>query len=379
MARQPDSPPASPSPHSDAPRRILVLLPRQLGDILLGLPLARAIKERWPGARVSWYAHPMGRLLLEDHPWVDELLTYPVEKKARGPLARPLAALRLARREIAFALSLRGKDFDVVVDAMANPRTALTSFLTGAPLRVSFRTRFPRDFAFHVLVPRARLASGYVGRARLSLLGPLGFPPPEEMPCGSSLPLRPEERARVEGWLIDEGLAERAADGAVSKPVPFVVVAPAHRHAVRKWPGEKFVALSRALHAELGLRVVWLWGPGEEAEVRGLHVALGAASHFPPLLTLRETAFLAGLSRGFVGNSNGLSHVCVAGGARSVQLHGPTSPENWTLPDPARHRGVQRNTGCVRCERNTCSLARRECLDDLAVDDVLAACRAVLA
>jgi len=345
--------------------------------VLLGTPIAHALRLRFPRAHISWYAHPMAKLILTGHPWVDELLVYPVAKKAKpgevqGLRASVRAFLDLMRAELAFALALRRARFDVVVDAMCNPRTALNARLTGAPLRISFRARFPRTLAFNELVPQSLLAEGYVAAARLHLLAPLGIDA-QSASCETLLVATAEEEWNVKNWMNDQGVREGC----------YLVVAAAHRHSVRKWEGAKFVALAERLFSRRGLATVWLWGPGEDAEMRALHNDLIArcgacSSHLPPLLTLRETAFLAGRSACFVGNSNGLSHVSVAGGARSVQLHGPTTPENWTHPDTSRHRGVQRGVGCVRCEKNTCALARRECLDDLSVEDVERALEEVL-
>jgi heptosyltransferase-3 len=364
--------PGSENAGQPAPREVLILLPRQLGDIVLGLPLAHALKARFPGVRISWYAHPMGRLVLEGHPWVDELLCYPVPPKPHANGERPgwwkraRVAIAHARAEFEFALSLRARRFDTVIDAMSNPRTALLARLTGAAVRVSFYSRFPRTLAFTHLLPRARLAQGYVAKARLSLLSPWGL---DAFPdCAAKLPCTEGERSRVDDVLRTHGLNARG----------FLVCAPAHRHAVRKWPGSSYVAFARSAWERHGLRTVWLWGPGEDVEVGELQRALVEAAGplagvLPPLLSLRETAHLASFAIAFVGNSNGLSHVAVAGGTRSVQIHGPTDPTNWTFPDPGRHAGVQRAEGCVRCERNTCALARRECLDDLEVGAVFAA------
>lgn len=314
----------------------------------------------------------MGRLLLENHPWVDELICYPTTRKLlpaerRSVFQRVCDTWALWKAEVAFVLALRARRFDVAVDAMSNPRTALTAWASGAAFRVSFRSRFPRTLAFHHLVPRERLTRGYVAKARLSLLEPWGL---DSFPALESLlPLRPEEKERVDAFLAKERLLKGR----------FVVCAPAHRHAVRKWPAAKYAQLAQEIFSRHGLRTVWLWGPGEEAEMRALEQLVHSSEKFqgasvvPPLLSLRETADLAGRSCCFVGNSNGLSHVAVAGGARSVQIHGPTHAANWTFPDATRHVGVQRNTGCVQCEKNVCALARRECLDDLDVSVVLAA------
>lgn len=62
------------------PGRILIILPRQLGDILLGSSLSFALRQSFPSAHISWLSHPMGRQLLTGHPALNEVRYHPVWK-----------------------------------------------------------------------------------------------------------------------------------------------------------------------------------------------------------------------------------------------------------------------------------------------------------
>jgi ADP-heptose:LPS heptosyltransferase len=341
------------------PHKILVLMPRQLGDVLLTLPIAEALKRRWPEVQIHWYAHPMGKLVLENQPAVDFPRYYPVAKSKDW-----LGFLRNLIQEVRFVWGLRQEKFDIAVDVMNNPRTALTAFLTSATMRVSFSTRFLRNLAFHKLASRSDLSKGYVAQSRLKILETLGFELTEEWPCGSRLiPFAPE-KVRVDGFLQERNVAK------------FIVVAAQHRHPVRKWPLEKYLELCERFWCEESYAVIWLWGPGEEKEIEDFQTLFVAkvrdskASHIPPLLNLRETAYLCSRAQVFVGNSNGLSHVAVAGDVPTLQIHGPTTAANWTHPDSHKHRGIQRKEGCTQCNKNQCALPRRECLEELSVESV---------
>jgi ADP-heptose:LPS heptosyltransferase len=305
--------------------------------------MAAALKDHYgPEVEVHWYAHGMGKLVLSQHPWVDRVHYYPSS----------------IWKSLLFLFGLRKLKFDVVIDAMANPRTALASRFTGAKTRISFATRWNRNWAYTHLVPQQKLVGGYVGKKRLNLLELLGIEAKSE-----GIPkLFPnvKETERAENWLRENGLWGKK----------WVAFSATHRHAVRKWPGQHFVELAKRLILENELQVVWLWGPGEREEVAALSKQLSEKSFVVPLFSLKETAALCSHAQFFVGNSNGLSHVAAAGGCKTVVLHGPTSPISWTPEDHLRHQGVQRNTGCIGCQSNKCALPRRECLEDLSVEEV---------
>src|SRR5689334_6867479 len=106
--------------------RILVIQLRQLGDILLTTPVLRAIKKERPKANLTFLSHAMGRLILEQSPFLDEHFYYSDQSTKR--------------EEWKLAKTLRERRFDLVFDFMNNPRSAFYSFLSRGTLRYAFRS-----------------------------------------------------------------------------------------------------------------------------------------------------------------------------------------------------------------------------------------------
>jgi len=71
-----------------APRRILIIMLRRIGDVLLTAPAARALRKAFPGARIDFLAEPPAHELLEGNPDITEVLVYGQGNAARvGRLA----------------------------------------------------------------------------------------------------------------------------------------------------------------------------------------------------------------------------------------------------------------------------------------------------
>jgi ADP-heptose:LPS heptosyltransferase len=150
----------------------------------------------------------------------------------------------------------------------------------------------------------------------------------------------------------------------------YMLVLPGSGSAAKNWPAENFVALATALDprmrslvvlgpAEAALKPVFLAGPREVDRTAHPQIRekVERGSHGPAVvgnLDLAEVAALARLSRCFVGNDSGISHLAAAAGARGLAIFGPT--------DPARWRPLGRTT-----------VIRREPLSALTVEEVAAA------
>lgn len=92
------------------PHRILVLRLSSLGDVVLTAPVYRNLKAHWPDARISVLVKPAFCPVLENNPYVDEVI--------------PFRSLRQAIREI------RRRNFTHLLDLHATLRTFLIRNLT---------------------------------------------------------------------------------------------------------------------------------------------------------------------------------------------------------------------------------------------------------
>ena len=364
-------------------KRILIILPRQLGDILLGSSIAYALREKYPHAQISWLAHPMGKQLLEGHPALNKVHYHPLWKSKKwqeffkNPFNILFAYLKYLWGELRFLALLRQEKYDLVVDSICTPRTALQARVSGAADRLGLRTRWNRNWAYTWLCNTDSWSQKYAAQARLDLLEPV---------IGKAACENPPKHW-LDSWIPQKDMHLQRIDALTQEldleNSPFVIFSPTHRRELRRWPGASYVQLALRIIEQHNWKVIWIWGPDEFELADELHRCLQkellarglptSASLLPPLLKLSEVAVLAGRSRLWVGNSNGLSHVAVAGGARTVQIHGPTTSTPWTHPNSAKHEAVQRVQGCVKCESNTCRQGTHECMKLLTTDDVFAA------
>jgi len=362
-------------------KKILIILPRQLGDIIVSTPLASVLKSAYPEADIDWWAHPMGRSVLEGNPYLNRIFYYPLwdKKKQQANSSHIfryfLNWLFYVWQTFLFPFIIRAQKYDLVIDSINYPRSSLQTLLTGAKKRISFQTGSIRDKVYTDLVPRSDLDKGYLGHTRLKILEPLGIRIPQEelVNIKTCLPVSEADKKVPQAWLAEH-----------VKGIPFVVMSPTHRHPNRRWPLEKYVDLAKKLITKYNFCIVWLKAPGEEFYIEDIHTRLCSAleglklplatscySVTPPSsFSLKQSAYVSSQAVCWVGNSNGMSHASVAAGAKTIEIHGPSHPLTWAHPDRTLHRFMWRTEGCVGCSQNTCQLPRRECLEDLDVERV---------
>jgi ADP-heptose:LPS heptosyltransferase len=316
-----------------------------------------------------------GKPLLETNPFLKEILVLPKKKsyKKYNLFNFIRKELNYILNEIIFVLKIKNKKYDVVIDGLNTPRTALLSFLSRAKIRISFSTRNIRNAAFTNIIPRTLLDKGYIAKNKLLLLQPLGIVHSKDLNslCSPKIFPQPEEVIKVSSLIQNLNLQK------------FIVLSPTSKRTLRQWEIEKFVSLGEKIIKNLKMNVVWIWGPGEEEFIQKHHSLILErisqkeelnTSILMPLISLREASVLFSKSQCFVGVSNGLSHIACASGGKTLQIHGPTNAVSWTHPDTALHRSVQNNLVCVSCEKHTCRLAKsfrnHECMTSISAETV---------
>ena len=363
--------------------KYLIIQPRQLGDVLLATTFLEAIKSGDSQAQIDWIAHPMAKPILLKQPLLRNSYFYPTKKGFLHFFSEFISWLKLYLR-------LRKNQYDVVLDLMNNPRTAIISFLTGSKKRISFKVNSVRDILFTNLEPRQTLDEGYLAHTKLHLLKhiPLPFPTRDLYPY---YPTEQKEEKKIKDYLLKNALTPTSNSVHFSlenihhqirtseNEKPFLCIHPYHRHEVRRWPQRYFIDLAKKLIRDKHVAIIWLWGPAPEekdyvlfcAETLGKELKMTESSSnlFSPLLSLGETVALCSKSLGWIGNSSGLSHIATASKTKTLEFHGPTVAKNWCHPNTDRHLALQRDTGCIQCGKNTCRLTRRECLEDISVSE----------
>jgi predicted lipopolysaccharide heptosyltransferase III len=336
-------------------RNILVVKLRYVGDVLLATPVLRALKDRFPDARITMAVNNGTEDVLRWNPNLDEVLVL----RRGGP-----------REELRFLLDLRRRRFDLVIDLTDGDRSAFLSRWTGAATRIGFNREQRWRGAFYTTVVAPAPGLHRIER-NLETLRPLGIEPKTATP---GLWLSAEDERRAAGLLKEFGATD--ARGTITRPL--IMLHPGARYWFKSWPIERFAALADRLVDTYGGRVLIGGSDLDEAAAAGI---AGAARSKPINLAGRAglLTFAAVVKQCavFIGNDNGAMHIAAAIGTPVVGLFGPSNPREWG-PRGDRVAVVYKGLDCRACFHPTCERGEGNCMRQIGVEEVFAASSGLL-
>ncbi|MCX5801170.1 MAG: glycosyltransferase family 9 protein [Candidatus Eisenbacteria bacterium] len=333
------------------PRSILVLRPGAMGDVLLTTPALRALRRGFPDATLSVLVTRAGEAILRGNPNVDEIIVLD-----KSSLRSQAGVIPLVRR----------KRFDLIVDFLCNPRTAIIALLSGAPQRLGYDVRM-RKIAYNHRKARDEYREGkkvvkYAAQVNLDMLRCVGI---ESVDTGLDLEVSEAARSKMDEFLRLHSIEKNK----------LVCVCPAGTWPAKTWEVEKFAGLGDRIVSELGREVVILWGPGEKALAEKMARAMKAEAVIACETGVDEVSAIIRNSALFVSNDSGLKHIAVGLGTPTVTIFGPTNPRTWNPDEPA-HGVVYAAVDCLFCDKNVCDDMR--CMKELSVGAVFSTVKEVL-
>lgn len=324
---------------------VLVVRFSSIGDVLLTTPLLRAIRRRYPDARVTVLTRPAYAALISHNPHVDRVLEAPPDRPLRV-LARQLRAGRYTHL-LDLHDSLRSRLLRALVPGAWSryPKHRLARAVLIYSKRDYYRDHRP--------VPER-----YFDAARELQVEPDGQRP--------EFFLAPEAELEAGTWLARAGLAQG----------PIIALAPGAAHATKRWPVEHWRELAaRLLGQDFSIVIV---GGAEDAALgeslaevaRGRMVS--AAGHFG----LQGTGALLRRVAALVSGDTGVMHMSAAVGTPVVALFGPTVRPFGFYPYTSRAEVIELGLPCRPCSSKggpRCPLGHHRCMLDIAPDTVHAA------
>lgn len=351
---------AGPPPPGE-PRRIVLLRPDHLGDLILAVPALRLLRHSLSGAHITLAVGPWNRDVAARFPWVDEVLEVDFPWFNRRPKATPWSPyLRL----LAEASRWRQHAFDTAVVLRFDFWWgALLAAAAGIPRRIGYAgpetTPLLSDAIPYQVERHEVLQNSYVLQQGLHLSegdpGPLDFP------------VTDEERTAAESSLPGHGWAMLL----VGAGAP-----------VKLWPPAAFAQVGMHLATETGLRLAVAGARSDAPRVEAVRSALSVPA--TPLIGLGIGDLAAALARCdvAVGADSGPMHLAVAVGTPTVHLYGPVSVTSFgPWGDRRRHRTVVSPLACVPCNRldySEAELPLHPCIREMPALWVLQECDSVL-
>ncbi len=316
-------------------RSILIIRQHdQLGDFLLSTPVFRAVRNRFPDARIGLVTRGYFAEIAASIRFIDEVITVP------GPAAR-WNPFRLRK----FWQDIRsGWTLAIVLNTVSHSLTSdLISYYSRAPFVLGPSDGvFPgckTNFFYNLIAP-AGLRPCHQSAVNMEIIRPLGVD-------GSNLEevmtVPEKDQREVEALFGKNGLNGKKVVGmhiGAGKPP-------------NRWDPVSFAGLCDRVREECGAEVAVFSGP---AEADLMHEFLRAVRRKPVIIgptTLLRLSACFRICSLVVCNDTGVLHLAAATGVPVLGLFGQTNPLEW-MPVGQQHAYLRGESGSV----NTLSVDR---------------------
>ena len=326
------------------PRRIALIKPSSLGDIIHGLPVLTALRRRFPKSHITWVVNRTYESLLRGHADLDQVIAFERHASRSGLWRSTLGFAGLLRR-------LRQERFDLVIDLQGLLRTGIMSQATGSCRRVGLScAREGAAWFYSDIVPVKNFPELHAVERNWLVAEALGAGDGEK--C---FRLHVEESARR--WVQVE------LHGC---PRPWLAVAPGARWRTKRWPPQHFAALVSQAQREFGGTALFV-GSGDDvplSEAAGRLLA-GNPRIFAGRTSLPQLVALLSEADVMLANDTGPLHLAAALGRPVVAPYTCTQVRR-TGPYGQAAATAEAAVWCQGSYRKRCR--RLECLDALKPD-----------
>jgi lipopolysaccharide heptosyltransferase II len=313
--------------------RILVRANNWIGDVVMISPSLKALRERYPSARIEVLARPHVADCFRNHPWVDDVILHDPRGAHRG-----LTGLRRLTRE------LRSRRFDMAVLFQKAFGAALMAWLARVPRRVGFDTDGRGPLLTHPVHQTDEMARLHHVEYFLQVARAAGCDA-NGLPRRVYFPLDDDSRAFAAEYL----------EGAGASRFPMLAAfATGASKGPRAWHAERFAELARELARQRGAGILVVGGTADRDQADVVLSAAGDAGiDAVGATSVRRMAALIERCRVFVGNDSGPMHVAAALDVPVLAIFGPGSPAKTAPYMPAdRFVAVSNGFHCSPCRQD---------------------------
>ncbi len=321
---------------------ILVVKYSSLGDIINAVPAVKLLRAGMPEARIHWLINKAYAPLIEDAPFVDEVII--AEGRGLGPTLRAISLLR--RRRI-----------DLVVDLQGLLKSAVIGYFSGATRRVSFpytregsgvfyseKLGESRRDGVHAVVENASVVAGILNIDLPQFLS-------TEVPVG--------EAAIKEARKL---IKDAKGSG------PLLVLSPTSRWDSKMWGTASFAALADVFIEKNDARVVFTGTAEDRGYIKGIIKKMrNKAVNLAGKTDIKQLAAVFKLAGIYVGCDSGATHIAASQGTPTVAVFGPTDPV-YTGPYGDNAEVVSMKVDCSPCRKRECKDLR--CMHRVSVNMV---------
>ncbi|GET30905.1 glycosyltransferase family 9 protein [Prolixibacter sp. SD074] len=299
--------------------KILVIQQKRIGDVLLGTVICNQLRRMYPEAQIDYMVYAFTREMAENNPNIDNIIVFNDSDRKVGNLLK-------------FAWKIRKAKYDIVIDAYTKMDSWVTTRLSGAKKRISYK-KLGRGLYYNILVDKnSRPASiaGPVIEQRLALLEPLKK---------DNIEYDPHPRLYLTDEEKEEGkqLLQKAGVDLTKK----VIVAGIYGSVENKtYPEDYMLKVMKYLMSEYPVQIILNYFPNQKDAANAFAEKLGYADRVFTGLTgksLRELARIVTHADAYIGNDCGHTNLAKALEISTFTIFSPfISRESWGIFDDGK-------------------------------------------
>ncbi|MBN1788297.1 MAG: hypothetical protein JW806_07875 [Sedimentisphaerales bacterium] len=290
-------------------RKILIIKPSALGDIIQAMPTVCALACSFPNAQIDWFVRPEYAPLVENHKCIHKTIIF--ERRKLGKWWCKSAAFAELKKLVK---QLKKEKYDIVFDFQGRFRSALFARLTGCKKRIG--TRPTQELTGIFYTDRITQSAQSIHLVDQFL----------DMACAAGAQkgqiefgLRPKQQPADQ---IQKMLAESQID-----KDNFAVFVPSATVQAKCWPVENFAALADKVYEKYKCSIIVVGLEIEKAIGEKLKtLSKSPITNFAGRTDIDQLIALFAAARFVVGNDTGPSHIAAALGVPMVLIFGLTNP-----------------------------------------------------
>lgn len=328
----------------------------RVGDVLLTLPMAEAIKRHDPASRVTFCVRSYVADLVRLSPWIDDLIEV---GESDSTFAKD------------FSPVLRDASIDVALFAYPRPRLAFAAWRAWIPIRIGTANRWYSLFFNRRNREHRSRAEYHESTYNLHLLDLLHIPYDVIVYPRIEIPDQLDQEAIA--MLEEIGLHEHSK---------FIVIHPGSGGSAKDWSADRFGSLGQKIadaFSEISVLVTGTCREKHLIQTVKQRITKNVYS-FERDLTLKQFTAIISRAQCVVANSTGPLHIGAAAGIPVVGLYPNKkvcNPKRW---GPLSKKAVvftpPKIEGCSACDRNECEGHDR--MEKIFVEEVYDACLKLL-
>ncbi len=347
-------------------KKILIINPFGIGDVLFTTPVIKALKVKYPDSFIGYWSNLRVEPLLKKDPLINRVFAL-----SRGDLKKKYQESFFAGVACFFKFIrvIKNERFDLCLDFSLDHRYSLLAKIAGIRQRIGFNYKGRGRF-----LTQALMLESYTGRHVVEyysgLLEFLDIPVEDK---NLALTVLPADESKAKKILALAGLKE--GDCLVSI-FPGAGGSWGKDAGIKHWPQAKFAQTADQLIDRRGVKIILL---GDETEQKisetVRHLMRNPAVDLTGKTSLEILPAIIKKCDLVITNDGGPMHMAVALGKKTVSVFGPVSEIVYgPYPPGVSHRVLKSDLECRPCYKNFRLRAcdrNKECLKQVSVEEAL--------